>query len=51
MRIAISIPLTARYGLNGFWAGMAIAWIAEVLVLALIYCKSWWIPKDIREAT
>jgi len=48
IRIAVSYPLTAKYGLDGFWAGMVIAWIAEALVLGVIYRMDLWMPKEIR---
>ncbi|MBQ9805467.1 MAG: MATE family efflux transporter [Clostridia bacterium] len=48
VRIAVSYPLTAMHGVNGFWAGMAISWIAEVLLLLVIYTKNWWLPKELR---
>jgi len=50
VRIAVSFPLTIAYGLDGFWAGMVIAWIAEVLMLAVVYRMNWWMPKDLRTA-
>lgn len=48
VRLVVSYPLTARWGINGFWAGMVISWIAEVLLLIVIYLKNWWLPKDLR---
>ena len=51
VRLAVSYPLTVQYGLNGFWAGMAISWGAEVLMLIVVYFKSWWIPRELREFT
>ena len=50
VRIAVSFPLTIAYGLDGFWTGMVIAWIAEVLMLAVVYRMNWWMPKDLRTA-
>jgi len=29
---------------------MVIAWIAEVLMLAVVYRMNWWMPKDLRTA-
>ena len=49
VRIAVSFPLTAIYGINGFWTGMVISWIAEVLMLVVVYFKDWWMPKELRE--
>ena len=51
VRLAVSYPLTVQYGLNGFWAGMGISWGAEVLMLIVVYFKSWWIPRELREST
>ncbi len=48
VRLAASYPLTAMHGINGFWAGMAISWVAEVLILLVIYLKNWWLPKELR---
>jgi putative MATE family efflux protein len=48
VRIAVSFPLTAQYGVNGFWAGLVISWVAEAFLLVLVYLKNWWMPKELR---
>ena len=48
VRIGVSLPLTASYGLNGFWAGMVIAWIAEAILLLVVYRMNWWLPRELR---
>lgn len=48
VRLAVSYPLTAKWGVNGFWAGMAVAWIAEAILLLVVYLKNWWLPKELR---
>jgi len=48
VRLAASYPLTALYGLNGFWTGMVISWIAEAIFLLVIYRLNLWLPKELR---
>lgn len=50
VRIAVSFPLMVKYGLNGFWAGMVIAWFAEALMLGVVYFKDWWMPRELRKS-
>ena len=50
-RILISLPLTAKFGINGFYAGMILAWAAEAVILLIIYRTGVWIPREIRKKT
>ena len=48
-RILISLPLTSKYSINGFYAGMILAWTAEAIILLVIYRTGAWIPKELRK--
>lgn len=51
VRIVASLVLTARYAMNGFYAGWAVSWIAEALFCALVYACGIWIPEYLRQYT
>lgn len=48
VRIAVSLPLTGALGLNGFYLGMVIAWMAEAVFVLVVYRLGLWIPKELR---
>lgn len=48
VRILVSFPLTASYGLNGFWTGMVIAWAAEAIFLLILYRLRVWMPSELK---
>lgn len=48
-RIAASLWLTPRFGMDGFYAGWAISWGAEAVFCAVVYFTGNWIPRWLRE--
>lgn len=48
VRIAISIPLTKAYGINGFYTGMVVAWILEAIFIFTLYKTNIWLPKELK---
>ncbi len=49
VRLACCFPLVAAYDLKGLYTAQGIAWVAETLLLVVIYLSKKWIPKELRQ--
>lgn len=48
VRLAASALLIPFLGMNGFFAGWVISWIAEAILTLVIYLFGWWMPKEMK---
>ncbi len=49
VRLVASALFIPFFGMNGFFAGWVISWIAEAVLTLIIYFFGWWTPREMRE--
>ena len=49
VQIAVSWVCTLRFGINGYYMGMVASWIAEAILIAILYASNAHLPAELKK--